>query len=204
MATTVDPEAVLARFYPLDSPTLALLRRHGQQVAQKALAVADRLAHLNPDRRFLFEAAMLHDVGIFQTDSPALGCHGDAPYVCHGVLGRHLLEDIGLARHALVCERHVGTGLSAEEIRARRLPLPERDMRPVSLEEEVICYADKFFSKSDHGCHEKNMETIVGGLARFGSDQVARFLTLHRWLTAPPANAPDAAPHAIHNGKAPS
>jgi hypothetical protein len=53
----VDPEAVLARFYLLDSPTLALLRRHGQQVARKAMAVADRVAHLDPDRLFLFEAS---------------------------------------------------------------------------------------------------------------------------------------------------
>jgi uncharacterized protein len=179
VATTVDPEAVLARFYPLDSPTLALLRRHGRQVAQKALAVADRLAHLNPDRRFLFEAAMLHDVGIFQTDSPALGCHGDAPYVCHGVLGRRLLEDIGLARHALVCERHVGTGLSAEEIRARRLPLPERDMRPVSLEEEVICYADKFFSKNGRTAEDgRSVAEVAALLAAYGPEQADRF---RRW-----------------------
>lgn len=175
----VDPEAVLARFYPLDSPTLALLRRHGRQVAQKALAVADRVAHLDPDCRFLFEAAMLHDVGICQTASPALGCHGDAPYVCHGVLGRRLLEDIGLPRHALVCERHVGTGLSAGEIRTQKLPLPVRDMRPVTLEEEIVCYADKFFSKNGRTAEGgRTVAQVAALLAAFGPDQAARF---RRW-----------------------
>ncbi|MBW1648449.1 MAG: hypothetical protein JRJ72_10160 [Deltaproteobacteria bacterium] len=50
----VDPAAVLARFYPPAWLTPALLWRHGRQAAQKALAVADRLAQLNPDRCFLF------------------------------------------------------------------------------------------------------------------------------------------------------
>lgn len=188
MAATVDPEAVLARFYPPDSPTLALLRRHGRQVAEKALAVADRVAHLQPDRRFLFEAAMLHDVGIFQTYAPGLGCRGEAPYVCHGVLGRLRLEEIGLTRHALVCERHVGTGLSAGEIRARRLPLPERDMLPVTLEEEIICYADKFFSKNGRTRGAgRSVAEVAALLATYGPEQAARF---RRWAAR--FEAPDA------------
>jgi uncharacterized protein len=175
----VDPEAVLGRFYPPDSPTLAILRRHGRQVAQKALAVADRVAHLRPDRVFLFEAAMLHDVGIDCTQAPSLGCCGALPYVCHGVAGRRRLEEIGLPRHALVCERHVGVGLAAAEIRARGLPLPVRDMRPVSLEEEIICYADKFFSKNRLDAeHGRSLAEVVALLAPYGPEPMARF---ERW-----------------------
>ena len=172
----LDPESILARFYAPDSPTLTLLRRHGRQVAAKALAVAQRVSHLRPDRDFLFEAAMLHDIAIWQTDSPSIGCHGDKPYVCHGVLGRRLLEDLGLVRHALVCERHVGTGLSMEEIRAQRLPLPLRDMRPVSLEEEIICYADKFFSKNGRGPQRgRSVSEVIALLTRYGPEAVTRF-----------------------------
>ena len=172
----LDPEAVLARFYPPDSPTLAILRRHGRQVAAKALAAADRVAHLHPDRTLIFEAAMLHDVGIGRTDSPSLGCHGPLPYICHGVEGRRLLEEIGLARHALICERHVGVGLAAAEIRARRLPLPVRDMRPVSLEEEIVCYADKFFSKNGHSLERgRTVAEVVALLTPYGPAPVARF-----------------------------
>jgi uncharacterized protein len=176
VAGRLDPEAVLARFYDADSPTLDLLRRHGRQVAAKALAVAERVADLDPDRHFLYQAAMLHDIGIFLTDSPALGCRGAAPYICHGVLGRKLLEDLGLVRHALVCERHVGTGLSAAEIRRRGLPLPVRDMRPVSLEEEIICYADKFFSKKGGGPQEgRSVAEVMALLAPYGPVQMDRF-----------------------------
>ena len=72
-------------------------------MAAKALAVADQLGPATLDREFLFEAAMLHDIGIFMTDTPTLGLHGDQPYIRHGTLGRDLLESHGLQRHALVC-----------------------------------------------------------------------------------------------------
>ena len=172
----LDPEAVLARFYAPGSPTLALLIRHGRQVAAKALAAADQVFQLAPDRAFIYEAAMLHDVGIFKTDSPFLGCHGPVPYVCHGVLGRRLLERIGLHRHGLVCERHVGVGLSAADIRTQKLPLPARDMQPVSIEEQLICYADKFFSKIDRRSQSgRTLTEVIARLARYGAAPVARF-----------------------------
>ena len=54
----------------------------------------------------------------------------------------------GYPRHALVCERHTGAGLSLEDIIAQNLPVPHRDMLPVSMEEQVVCFADKFYSKT--------------------------------------------------------
>jgi uncharacterized protein len=78
----------------------------------------------------------------------------------------------------LVCERHVGVGLSAEEIRCNRLPLPVRDMLPVSIEERLVCYADKFFSKNENERppEEKPIDRIVDSLRPHGADKVARFL----------------------------
>lgn len=180
MPSPIDPEAILARFYPPDSPVFELLVRHGRQVAAKALAVAGRMADREPDRAFLFEAAMLHDVGIGGTDTPSIGCHGAAPYVCHGVIGRRMLETAGLPRHALVCERHVGVGLSVADIRRQGLPLPERDMRPVTLEETLVCYADKFFSKNGAGeGRARTVDEVLVLLARHGDGPAARF---RRWV----------------------
>ena len=90
---------------------------------------------------------MLHDIGIGLCEAPQLHCSGTEPYLAHGVLGRQLLEKEGLGLHALVCERHTGAGITAEEIREGGLPLPVRDYLPVSLEEKIICVADKFYSK---------------------------------------------------------
>jgi len=189
----IDPEGIISQFYPVGGITRDLLLRHGELVAGKALAVLDRASGLDADREFVVQAAMLHDIGIGQTHCPELGCTGDLPYVCHGVEGRKILDRIGLKRHGLVCERHVGAGIRADEILRRKLPLPTRDMIPRSPEERLICYADKFFSKTDNGRHEKGIAEIAAGLNRFSPQYGARFMALHRWLTLQPDSSQEAA-----------
>ncbi|MCU0560118.1 MAG: HD domain-containing protein [Desulfobacterales bacterium] len=176
----MDPAEIIGRYYAPGSALHRILMEHGELVARKALAAAARVSHLEPDLAFIESAAMLHDIGIFLTRSPGLGCRGSEPYLRHGVLGRELLDALELPRHGLVCERHVGVGLSAEEIRRNRLPLPERDMLPVSIEEQLVCYADKFYSKNENGRPpaEKPIDRIVAELRPHGADKVARFL---RW-----------------------
>ena len=49
-------------------------------------------------------------------------------------------------------------------------------MQPVSIEEQIICYADKFFSKNGNGKgKEKTVDRIIEQLARYGEDKVRRF-----------------------------
>jgi uncharacterized protein len=172
----MNPIDIITRYYEQNSRAYEILIRHGRQVANKALEIADRVAHLKPDLRFIEEAAYLHDIGIFRTHSPELGCFGKDPYVRHGYLGRKILEKIGLSAHALVCERHVGVGMTEDDIRQQGLPLPVRDMVPVSIEEQIICYADKFYSKNGQDSDkEKSVDEIVGSLKHYGHDKVARF-----------------------------
>jgi uncharacterized protein len=173
----MNPTDIMNEFYEPGSLCHDILIVHSKAVAAKALAVARRVFHLNPDLGFIQEAAMIHDIGIFLTDAPSIGCKGRHPYVCHGVMGRKLLEDKGLARHALVCERHVGVGLTIEEIKSRDLPLPLRDMVPITLEEQIVCYADKFFSKknSSNG-REMPLDEVIKDLEKYGLDKVLRFM----------------------------
>jgi uncharacterized protein len=171
----MDPFAVLADFYRPGSRLHGLVRGHGEAVAQKALAAADAVAPPGPDRALIFQAAVVHDVGVFLTRAPSIGCIGAHPYVCHGVLGRRLLDGIGFPDHGLVCERHVGVGIAARDVRRERLPLPLRDMTPQSMEEIIVCYADKFFSKAAAGAVERTPEQVLAMLARYGDDKVARF-----------------------------
>jgi uncharacterized protein len=110
------------------------------------------------------------------TDAPNIGCHGDKPYVCHGYLGRELLEKEGLPLHALVCERHVLVGISIADIDINGLPIPRRDMLPLTLEERVICFADKFFSKKADALEkEKPLEEVKKSIARYGADKLKVF-----------------------------
>jgi uncharacterized protein len=85
-----------------------------------------------------------------------------------------MLREWGYPLHARVCERHTGTGLTKEDIIKRNLPLPHQDFVPETWEEQVICYADKFFSKT-HPEREKTFEQAEHSLAKFGEEGVVRF-----------------------------
>lgn len=183
----MDPLKIIYAHYTPGSQLAKTLIAHSIKVRDKALEIAGRLGDLNPDSAFIAEASMLHDIGIGQTTAKKIGCKGDLPYICHGVAGRNLLEQLGLPLHALVCERHVGVGITKADILAQQLPLPMRDMLPVSLEETIICYADKFFSKKN-GAQEHRIEDIVSDLAPYGNDKVERFMRWHGQFEAGPPN----------------
>lgn len=171
----MDPIGIIRKFYDPRSRAYAVLVAHGRRVAGEALEVARRVPHLNPDLGFIREAAMLHDIGICRTRAETLGCFGPDPYIRHGVLGAKILASIGLPDHAAVCERHVGAGLTAEEIRHQRLPLPRRDMIPQRIEEVIVAYADKFFSKANEAAGKKSPAAVLNELARYGDGPVTRF-----------------------------
>ena len=172
----IDTIAIIERFYEKGSPLYDLLLTHSMQVSTLAKQLAERLvANITPvDIDFVVEAAMLHDIGIIHTDAPGIHCQGSEPYIRHGVLGRKMLDELGLFRHALVCERHTGAGLTIKEIADQQLPLPHRNLLPVSLEEKLVCYADKFYSKS-HPEHVRSMEVTRSKLVKFGAGTLARF-----------------------------
>ncbi|MFO7962729.1 MAG: HD domain-containing protein [Desulfobacterales bacterium] len=176
----VDPIAVIRRFYNPESRAFAILVEHGIAVSEKAVNIARRITGSNPDIPFIWEAAMLHDIGIFLTNTSQLDCHGKHPYIRHGILGARILKKLELHRHARVCECHLGMGIRAAEITAGRLPLPVRDMVPETLEEQIICYADKFFSKNGgYKNEEKSISTIIEELQPLGDAKIALF---HSWM----------------------
>lgn len=172
----MDALDIISRYYAPGSLAYNMLIAHSEMVVSKCLEIAANIRYPAPDITFLKEAAMLHDIGIFLTKAPDIGCYGDLDYICHGYLGRDLLEREGLPMHALVCERHVGVGLTIRDITDWNLPLPARDMLPVTLEEKIICYADKFYSKKpDALCSEKTLEEVREYIRRYGDDKLLRF-----------------------------
>jgi uncharacterized protein len=173
----MSPFDLINEFYDPHSEVYSILVEHSELVTGKALKIAKNVPWLNPDLEFIKQAAMLHDIAIFQTDAQEIGCHGTHPYVVHGFLGSIILEKKGLPRHALVCERHVGAGISSEEITDHKIPLPVRDMIPQSIEEIIICFADKFFSKDpNHKKKEKSIAEVVESISRYGRKQTNRFM----------------------------
>ena len=181
---TINPTEIIHEFYEPGSRVSEILLRHGEQVAQKSLKIAAFVTHSEIDLLFLEQAAMLHDIGIFMTRAPNLGCFGRHPYLCHGFLGRELLDNLGFPGHALVAERHTGAGITEMNIRENNLPLPLRDMVPLTIEEIIICVADKFFSKTPGlNRKEKSMETVIKELESIDSGHAARFSAwVNQWV----------------------
>ncbi len=172
----MDYQAIIDKYYPEENELRRILMIHSRSVADKALAIAEAHPELPIDKQFVEEAAMLHDIGIFRTNAPSIYCFGAEPYICHGTIGAQLMREEGFPQHALVCERHTGSGLSLLEIERQNLPVPRHDMLPLSLEEKLICYADKFFSKT-HLEREKTVEQARNSLLKFGEEGIARFDT---------------------------
>lgn len=179
----MDVRNIIERFYPEDNELRRLLLHHSAQVRDKALAVCRRHPELCLDEDVVAAGAMLHDIGICRCDAPGIHCHGTEPYLLHGLMGGQMLRPLGLEAMARICERHTGTGLTAEAFLRRGLAVPgclgedPGSLRPGTLEEQVVCYADKFFSKS-HPERTRTMEQTVRSLQKFGDAGVRTFL---RW-----------------------
>lgn len=171
----MDYNSIIDKYYPEVNRLRDILMVHSTLVTQRALRICDAHPELRLDRRFVEEAAMLHDIGICRCDAPEICCFGTDPYLRHGLIGAEMMRAEGFPRHARVCERHTGAGLTKEEIIEQNLPLPHRDFLPETLEEKLICYADKFYSKT-HPDREKSFEQAEKSIARFGNDGLQRFL----------------------------
>lgn len=169
-----DLLAILGRYF--QDTTLDMIIAHGGAVAELSLKIGRNLGLPAEELEFLEEAALLHDIGICSVHAPDIGLHGSHPYIMHGILGREILEGEGLPRHALVCERHIGVGLNEADITSQRLPLPLRDMSPRSLTEEIVCFADLFFSKQPGRFDRiKPVSKVREKLAGFGDDKLQIF-----------------------------
>ncbi len=165
---------IIDRFYPCDDELKRIFLIHARKVADLSLEMAARHPELGLDVEFIEEAALLHDLGIFMCDAPRIHCHGDKPYICHGYLGAELLRSMGYPRHAAVCERHTGTGLTKELIEREGWPLPLKDFTPVTLEEQLICFADKFYSKTKHLEQARTLEQVRESMRKISDEAVEK------------------------------
>lgn len=174
----MDYLSIIDQYYSQKSKVRDILLTHSECVARKALQIVDKHPELKLDRTFIQEAAMLHDIGIVKCDAPGIECFGTEPYIKHGIIGADMLRAAGYPKHARVCERHTGAGIALQDILEQHLPLPHQDFLPETKEEQVICYADKFYSKT-HLDRVRTPEQALKSLERFGKEGAKRFT---RWM----------------------
>ena len=141
--------------------------RHCQTVAGVAKILAEEFERRGRpvDSAAVGAAALLHDIGRSQVQT-----------VRHGVEGARIVEREGADREVVeIIRRHVGAGISPEE--AKGLGLPDFDYIPRSLEERIVCFADKMVDG-------EKVRPFVEEVRRFkakGHD-VARLLALKEGL----------------------
>ena len=174
-------QSIIDHYFPEEAnPQLRhILLVHSAAVKDEALRVCDRHPELNADRNIVEAGAMLHDIGIVKCDAAGIQCFGNEPYIKHGVLGAQMLDDIKsdttvnpyphetIEKLKRICARHTGTGLPGLE--------------PETIEEIIVCYADKFFSKTKLD-KKKTPEQAVNSLRKFGEEGVNIFNNWHEKL----------------------
>ena len=123
------------------------------------------------DVRLVEAGALLHDIGRGQT-------HG----IEHGAIGGQTARRLGMPMElAHIIERHVGAGLTTDE--AHRNNLPRGNYVPETLEEKIVCYADKLIE----GGHEVGIDSTIDNFAEeLGVDHPAikRLKDLHNEMVA--------------------
>ena len=163
--------------YSYSQEAFEIVLRHSLEVLAKSIEIINKKElYERVDFDLIISGAILHDIG-------ALGFIGGGDkkdYITHGIIGAGILEEEGLVMEALIAKRHTGSGLSREDIIANKWPLPKEDFLPVSLEEKIICYADKFSSKTPG--KKDTLESIEEEFRNYGEGSLRRFLELKEML----------------------
>ncbi|MEM3452933.1 MAG: TIGR00295 family protein [Candidatus Hadarchaeum sp.] len=140
---------------------------HCLAVERTALSIAKKISSNGHkiDLWLVSLGGLLHDIGRSRT-------HG----IEHGIEGGKILRRLGLGDLAPFAERHIGSGIPADE--AKELGLPACDFIPKTLEEKVVTYADKLVNKNKRGTYRQALKWFKSNL---GPEHPAldRFKRLH-------------------------
>jgi uncharacterized protein len=157
---------------PSEGEAVALHRKYGseqfiiehcQTVTRVARVLAEEFARRGHDVDVgsVVAAAMLHDIGRSKTHT-----------VRHGFEGSQIVESEGADRRVVeIVRKHVGAGIASEE--SARLGLPDLDYIPRTLEERIVCFADKLVDRNKVRPFEEEVRRF-----RVKSHDVGRLLAL--------------------------
>ena len=161
---------------PSEGDALALHRKYGsaertirhcETVTRVARILAEEFQRrgkkVNLDA--VVAGAMLHDIGRSRVQT-----------VGHGIEGAGMVEKEGADRVVVeIIQRHVGAGISPEE--AKSLGLPEVDYVPRTLEQRIVCFADKMVDGEKVRPFDREVERFM-----VKKHDVARLLQLKKSL----------------------
>ena len=144
--------------------------RHCKAVADLAIELSKTLKKKgrNIDVKLVEAGALLHDIGRSRTHT-----------INHLIEGVRIAESAGLPNSVvLIIKRHVGGGVTPEE--AAKLGWPKDDYVPGSLEEKIVCYADKLIE----GSNRVPIQVTIDQLSMLNNGAAERVKKLHEEITA--------------------
>jgi len=146
---------------------------HCKTVSKFAVALAKAFQRKGYDvnLQLVEVSGLLHDIGRSKTHT-----------VNHGLIGGEIARALGLPDSLVqIIERHVGGGVPKEE--AKRLGWPFRDFLPATLEEKIVCYADKRVEGLRTVPMERALKTYIRNLGENHS-AIDRIRKLHGEIVA--------------------
>ncbi|MEO6509083.1 MAG: HD domain-containing protein [Patescibacteria group bacterium] len=162
---------------------LDIVWNHCVIVKDISMLVVDYLEQhrIDVNRELVVVGALVHDVGVYK----CLNNKNERlqPYIRHGVEGESILLEEGYPyKIARFASHHTGVGITIEDIENQNLPLNKDDYIPVTLEEEVVAYADKFHSKKP--CFN-SYESQQEALAHHNGDNTVKLTTFKKKFGIP-------------------
>jgi uncharacterized protein len=120
--------------------------KHQEAVTRKALSLAHLIKRHPVNLDLIRAGAMLHDIGRVRTHD-----------LTHTSAGGDILRELGYPEElARIAETHGLGGLTEDE--AKKLGLPPKDYVPRTIEEKIVCLADKLLSGSDEVTIEQRFQ----------------------------------------------
>jgi len=144
--------------------------KHCINVSEYANRIAEKASKdFQLDLDLVVIGGLLHDIGRSKTN----GIH-------HGVIGAEIIRNrMQDEKVALICERHVGSGIDKND--ADAFGLPPRNYIPKTIEEKIVCHADNFFINDEKVTFEKVFERFLLELGKDHSS-LKRLLSLQKDL----------------------
>jgi uncharacterized protein len=175
--TAILPEKEAVRFLEeYTGKNFKIILNHSRLVKKISVRIANQIKNKGHkvDIHFIKSASLLHDIGRNRCPpSSRINSH------FHGIAGAEILRMYRLERYARVCERHLGAGIGRKE--AKKLKFPKRVYVPTTIEEKIICYADKLASGNKTIKIESSIERFNNEI---GKEAGSRIKKLHNYLVS--------------------
>jgi len=135
-----------AREITIDFQASPEIIEHVEMVRSASIDLIGKLRKKNPaikiNKNLVSVGALLHDIGRTKTQG-----------IDHAVVGAQMIRELNkdsdpdIERVALICERHIGGGITKSE--AAKIGLPEKDYIPKAIEEKIVSYCDNLVDEEN-------------------------------------------------------